>query len=418
MPTPDPLLDLRQDTRTIFYDVYIDRSTRHLCGIGPALINLKDDIFPLEIFIKKRPIKFALLEVEKLVFLESKEPIDEDSEIVEFVLRFNKFQCSLKLINSFHHPLWSASDENGRLTISTLQKDNPIVWIKDWIRWHCRLYGVRRVILYDNGSSNQQELIKNLRELDTEVEIIFVHWDFPFGLHSNRYTQRGSLNHCRMRFRPINNEKSIDKQYCINLDVDEYLVSPHRKNLYEYLESNLNSSQLYAVVAKEVRVPNILPVEFDVNTTQRFFNFRYRYSNHKESNDSLANTHGLAHHKYIYRFGSLLYNDTHRISPNFHRLNIAEKFLLYLQILPAKISRNFWRLKRYLRISPVDSIKPQYHSILASESDLYYLHFIGLACKWNDRSREVPERYSEDRHIESEMICDLARAANLTNSSM
>ena len=45
------------------------------------------------------------------------------------------------------------------LTISTLQKDNPLIWIADWLKWHHREHGVGRAVLYDNGSSNRDELI-------------------------------------------------------------------------------------------------------------------------------------------------------------------------------------------------------------------------------------------------------------------
>ena len=404
------------DTRTIFYDIYLDRGTRRLYAVGPALLNLKAEIFPLEIYIGKRSVEFFVTEVKKLIFLESEELIGTSSDAVSLTLKFKTFECSLKLNNDVGGE-WLEVKENNQLTLTTLQKDNPIVWIEDWILWHCRLYRVRRVILYDNGSHNQKELITKLRKLEPEVEIVLVYWEFPYGRDSYIYAQRGSLNHCRMRFPPVKEGGRSRNWYCINVDIDEYLVSPHRKDLFNYLEAILNSTQHYAVLARQVRVPNILPAQYDLDNTLRFFNFRYQYRNQIRAVDSHAKPLDLAHDKYIFKFGSLLYNDVHRVLPNSHGLNIAEKFLSYLQRFPTKVNRHLWRLKRYLNVSPVDSIKPQYHSVFASEPDLYYLHFIGLACKWNERSKKIAERYSEDRHIESKLICDLARQAKLTNSS-
>ena len=395
--------------------MFLARNTGRLCGIGPAPHNLKTKIFPLEIFVGKKPVEFFITKVEKLIFLESKKPIVAASGIINLTLKFKTFECALEL-NNDEGGEWLGDNENNQLTLTTLQKDNPVVWIEDWILWHCRLYGVRRIVLYDNGSHNQKELVRKLRKLEPEVQVILVYWEFPFGLYPYFYAQRGSLNHCRIRFNPAEKEDSSRNWYCINLDIDEYLVSPHRKNFFEYLQSKLNSSQLFAVVVKEFRVPNILPAQCYLYGTLRFFNFRYRYRNSNGAVDSQANIRNLVQHKYIYRFGSPLYNDTHRVSPNSHGLKISEKILFYLQRFPTKFSRHFWRVKRYLNISPIESTKPQYHSVFASESDFYYLHFIGLACKWNDRSKIGADIYSEDWHIESEIICDLARQAKLTNS--
>ena len=267
------------DTKTIFYDLFLDHNSGLLCGIGPAPHNLKAEIFPLEIYFGKRRIFFFITKVEKLIFLESKKPISATSGIINLTLKFKTFECSLELNNDVDGE-WLEVKENHQLTLTTLQKDNPIVWIEDWILWHCRLYGVRRVILYDNGSHNQKELITKLRKLESEVEIILVYWEYPYGHYPYIYAQRGSLNHCRMRFNPVKVREGGGRSrnwYCINVDIDEYLVSPHRKDLFNYLEAKLNSTQLYSLVTKEVKVPNILPTQYDLDSTLRFFNFRYQY---------------------------------------------------------------------------------------------------------------------------------------------
>ena len=190
------------DTKTIFYDIYIDPVTRRLCGIGPRLYNLETEIFPLDIFVGSKRIDFFITKVKKQFFLESKYKIEPSEKLVDITLRFKSFECSFSLNNS-STDAWLVNSSNSRLTICTLQKDNHIVWIKDWIKWHCRLYGVKRVILYDNGSENQQELITSLREVTNEVELIFVHWEFPYGRAPNFYAQTGMLNHCRIRFSPL-----------------------------------------------------------------------------------------------------------------------------------------------------------------------------------------------------------------------
>ncbi len=383
-----------------------------MCAIGPALINLKEEVVPLEIFIDKRPIKFVLSEVERLIFLESEEPINENSEIVYFVLKFKSFECSIKLINSFNPP-WSKSDKNCRLTISTLQKDNPIVWIKDWIRWHCRLYGVGRVILYDNGSRNQQDLIEKLRELQTEVEIVFVHWDFPYGLHPNRYTQRGSLNHCRMHFRPQGDEKSRVRRYCINLDIDEYLVCLNQDGLVNYLDSMFCSPFIYSVMLKEIRVPNISPQTSDLKPVPRFFDYKYR-SKKSDLVDEPSNYYrSIEHAKYVFRFGSPIYNEIHDVSPITHYLKLTERIQFHFYRIPIKIKRKVWKLKRLFRDSGNTRQKPLYNSAVASTHELYFFHFFGLTDNWNQRIVREVEEFNAEFHVEESLIQELAQRVSI-----
>ena len=245
------------DTRTIFYDIFIDRETGCLRGVGPKLLNLKDEVFPLEIFVENVNITFSIIEVGSLVFLQTDKPINEFKNHVSTVLKFKTFEWSLKLSNSEGNT-WSSSDRCRRLTISTLQKDNPIIWIKDWVLWHCRLYGVSRVVLYDNGSQDQQMLISKLRNLEPEVEVVFVHWEFPYGPPPYNYAQRGSLNHCRIYFHPDDKGEFLGNNFCINLDIDEFLVSSHRDNFLVYLDSIFKSSFLQSVVFHQLPVTNIM----------------------------------------------------------------------------------------------------------------------------------------------------------------
>ena len=161
------------DTRTIFYDIFFDRDNGFLRGVGPKLFNLKDEIFPLEILVENIRITFSIFEVGRLVFLQSEVPISKFTDQASVEFKFKNFNCSFKLSNPTGR-FWPSSSKCRRLTISTLQKDNPTIWIEDWIRWHSRLYGVNRVVLYDNGSQDQQLLVARLRKLEPEVEVIFV----------------------------------------------------------------------------------------------------------------------------------------------------------------------------------------------------------------------------------------------------
>ena len=347
------------------------------------------------------------------MFLQSEKPINEFKNHVSTVLKFKTFERSLKLSNSEGNT-WSSSDRCRRLTISTLQKDNPIIWIKDWVLWHCRLYGVSRVILYDNGSQDQQMLIYKLRNLEPEVEVVFVHWDFPYGSPPYHYAQRGSLNHCRIYFNPDDKGELSGNNFCINLDIDEFLVSSHRDRFLVYLDSIFKSSFLQSVVFHQLPVTNILSENCE--SPFRCIDFKYV---HKEINPIIERNQKyltLAAPKYIYRFGSSLYNDVHHTKTIFQHFTLIEQFHFFLRNIPTKLKRRIWGWRSIFVSPSKNSPKPQYDVTHVSASDIYFFHFLGLTCKWSRRYEISTDIFNEEIHAEEKLIEELFREANLLES--
>ena len=133
-----------------------------------------------------------------------------------------------------------------------IQKDNHPVWISDWCRFFNRIHNVSRIVLYDNASSNLEELKSELQGLSKEMEIHLVHWNFPFGPPSSAFTQRGALNHCYW------NLKDRSK-YFLNFDIDEYLVNRTPYPLSEYLNRTMSSriASLYVIGRNVPRMPQL-----------------------------------------------------------------------------------------------------------------------------------------------------------------
>jgi len=234
IPYPKRTIDIhpeKEDRTTVFYDVFICPESDRLLCIGPTLYNLKHHLFPLRIYLNNREIKYKYLQIERLFFLESERLERALSNYATVTFKFRKFSKQVEVcIGNNRKQLYTKSD--SEITISTLQKDNPVEWIADWILWHKRLYNVKRVVLYDNGSSNIKQLMGYLPSLEPEVQIIFVHWVYPHGVSPLKSAQHGSLNHCRLKF-PVQNG------FCINLDIDEYLVKPGSESLSDYLSRTL-----------------------------------------------------------------------------------------------------------------------------------------------------------------------------------
>jgi len=219
------------DLTTIFFDVFVSPKKNSVVALGPQLLNLKEHLLPMTIEVNGELVDYRMQQIKHIVFVETDELAETLAGEIKVEFKFRSFSQTVGLLPELDsHSEFSR--DNHCLTLSTLQKDNPILWISDWLTWYCRSFGVSRLVLYDNASSNRLELLEYLRQCSLDLNVIFVDWPFPHGFEPYKYCQRGALNHCRIRF-PVSNG------YCLNFDVDEYLWFLG-KNLIQYLNQNTN----------------------------------------------------------------------------------------------------------------------------------------------------------------------------------
>ena len=153
----------RFDRRTVFYDVYYHSTDHKFIGLGPRWLNLNEDLQPMRISCEDQILKFNLTEIKSLCVLEIEAPRDIQNSTTVLNFEFPDFRVDLEIDTSrsietrLNHP-------SHRLTIINLQKNNHIEWIEDWVKWHSRLHNVQRLVLYDNGSENRQELEQCLQD--------------------------------------------------------------------------------------------------------------------------------------------------------------------------------------------------------------------------------------------------------------
>ena len=114
----------------------------------------------------------------------------------------------------------------------TLQRNNPLPWILDWCRWHHRLHGASRVILYDNASDNRDDLVAALapdgRGRSTSYSLTGpspMGQDGVIGISSARPGPKTTT--CCGLVRPTHG--------ALNLDIDENLVFNGKKTFRQYL---------------------------------------------------------------------------------------------------------------------------------------------------------------------------------------
>ena len=152
------------DTSTLFYDIFLDPNSNRLIGLGPNLFNLKKDLFPMTISYSGRPLNHEIDQIKGIVFLRTELLDDRPLSPFEIKLSFRAFEQVMVIDPSICKEVPSKT-ANARLTLTTLQKNNPLTWISDWLLWHHRKFGIQRPILYDNSSSNREKLIDLLSSI-------------------------------------------------------------------------------------------------------------------------------------------------------------------------------------------------------------------------------------------------------------
>ncbi len=348
----------------------------------------------MSVICQGKTLKYELEEIKGVTLFQSETLKEISTSQFEVDFHFETYSQTVAIDPIFDMKF--RSNHSCRLTLTTVQKDNPIEWVHDWLLWHQRAFGVQRLILYDNGSKNLDELIAHLSRKSLELEIVLVDWPFPHGVEPYKYCQLGSLNHCRLKF-------PVPQGYCINLDVDEYLVASEN-NLLHFLDSRLQYPAPGAIVLKEFLIPNI--VSDDRLNPARVSEFTYRnivpgfQGDHK-----YLNTFGRS--KYIYSFENIGFNGKHSTDSLKCRLFVQRYSIMKkgLHLLKKALWESTKNMLRF-RIP-----KPRIDAIYATESELCFFHFTGLNTGWK-LAPPKPVRYNSKEHVFEPRIANIASLIN------
>ena len=342
------------DSKTLFYDLFV-QSNRLIC-IGPPFYNIGA---PLAIKHKGKDLSFKLIRGDEwrgpeVIAIKIPSRWMQASKLdLEFV--FKEFTIEISCHCHKNIPLLQRD-----LGLTNLQKNNPLIWIRDWCRWHIRVHGVQRIVLYDNGSSYWPTLEKELVEIDEEVEIILVHWPYKHGpipgiFYDYKYINYGMLNHFRLFF-------GFQTSWCINLDIDEFLYFDSPLPLKKYLESNFMRS--YISLAHY-----LFPSGQALAKKQaRFYHHQIRYKS-----EYWNMKHNL---KYICQPDKVKQMRTHSCAPKRSRGIL----LLLMQIKEAAIFKKWDRVFKLL-LSRTEREKWQK---VDESAKLFFCHFRDLYTGWHD----------------------------------
>ena len=215
------------ERHTLFHDVFL--AGGEIRALGPPLLNLERVVSPIRCHLilpdgtPSTPLPHRVVRRERCALHRFRLPPARRGDAC--------VSARIELASGHTVRVEPRRVELARvfLQFATLQKDNPFVWIADWLGYARRL-GVDRVLLYDNGSADIADLPERLRALEEVPDIVLVHWPFAYGptrSYRNRFAQASQINHAHECFGA--------SDWCGHFDIDEYPVADEGIGLREYL---------------------------------------------------------------------------------------------------------------------------------------------------------------------------------------
>jgi hypothetical protein len=215
--------DEKFDFDTLFYDVF--RSRDEIIAVGPPLLNLREPVrrwrFDADGVPAAAPHLIELECTQRAVFR-----------------RFPGTELGITASGSPRAAGRIGADLAfyfaGTRAMMTVQLDNDLEWISDWVDWHHRAHGTNAVIVYDNGSTRYMldDLLEAITRPGIRVAAI-VDWPFRYGPQGSAtvpwdsaFAQAGAIEHARRR--ALRQAAGI-----LSIDIDELVHLVNGRDVYQ-----------------------------------------------------------------------------------------------------------------------------------------------------------------------------------------
>lgn len=180
-----------------------------------------------------------------------------------------------------------SNDFDGVGCITTMQKNEPIHWIKDWIEYYNKEHGVKGFCIYDNNSTDYtvEELQAALDDNDLDVIVKVVNWNMPKGPNTPAWDSDFSRY---VMFEHFKYKYAWCARYALNHDVDELLMM--KEGTLDGLVNDLYANRVAGLIYGNRNIEpynerldvaaSELPIE-----ERRFADYWY-YSNYNNTNNT------------------------------------------------------------------------------------------------------------------------------------
>ncbi len=124
----------------------------------------------------------------------------------------------------------------GLNAVMTMNHNNRIEWILDWLRFHVRAHGLQAAIIHDNGSTdyNPEDLARCIAEIPGIVDSAVISAPYPYGTNlpkgSGRiipkFLQSAMMNLARLE--TLSRARAV-----LNADIDELIVPRSGRSVFD-----------------------------------------------------------------------------------------------------------------------------------------------------------------------------------------
>lgn len=204
------------DWHNMFYDA-VQLNENQMALIGPPLYGIKEWMASNAGFADRNgnPLSYQFFDLDRVSYT---------------IVQTKELDPDIVMLSSKADPVHIAANHNdgffnGHRVMVTLQRNNPIRWIEQWMDYHYRNHGIDGFLIYDNSSTDYQ-----IGELDHAIsrpylKVKVVPWPYPYGPQGSDhapwdsdYGQYVMLEHAKYRY--LSNAALV-----LNNDIDELVVT-------------------------------------------------------------------------------------------------------------------------------------------------------------------------------------------------
>lgn len=174
---------------------------------------------------------------------------------------------------------------DGKKTMLTMMKNEPIIWIKDWIAYHHLEHGITGFAIFDNDSDvyTTEYVREELSKLPYDITVEVIHWEMQYGPRTIKWdSDFGKIT----MFEYFKIKYGWCCECVINHDVDEFLLLEDSTldQLVDYIRANNYSGIGYGNRNMEPWIDRLQMSARDVDVSDRRFYDYYHYT-------TFSNTH-------------------------------------------------------------------------------------------------------------------------------
>ena len=221
------------EDRAVFYDCFWSDGNGSVLLVGPPPLNLQP-MFDTLIFTAGGKLLTPTHYPSRSTHIIELHGVPDDAAYVEAASSGLDLSLPIRPNASSHF--------TGRNLVVTMNKDNDLVWVKDWALWHAKVHKADAFLVFDNGSSrySNTQLAEALSSVDGVKIVAVLDWPHRYGRkdpaifnrpHYPHFLQVSSLNVALRRF-------GSRAAGLLNCDIDELTGTNGRGSAFEQVAAS------------------------------------------------------------------------------------------------------------------------------------------------------------------------------------